>query len=170
MLDVVLVRWPEESEHLDDLRSRGVPRLLLVGPGSPPPDSIDTLEDWVRLPAADPDVRARVATLEMRASNVASSPEIDVDGLLRYRDRWVSLSPVESLIARVLTERLDAVVSREVLIKRAWPDGAPTRNALDVHVLRLRRRIAPLGLEIRTVRSRGYLLQAAANERATEKT
>jgi DNA-binding response OmpR family regulator len=39
----------------------------------------------------------------------------------------------------------------------------PTRNALDVHVLRLRRRIAPLGLEIRTVRARGYLLQAAAN-------
>ena len=37
----------------------------------------------------------------------------------------------------------------------------PTRNALDVHVLRLRRRIAPLGLEIRTVRSRGYLMQTA---------
>ena len=37
--------------------------------------------------------------------------------------------------------------------------GAPTRNALDVHMLRLRRRIAPLGLEVRTVRSRGYLLQ-----------
>lgn len=170
MLDVVLVRWPEESEHLDDLRTRGVPRLLLVGPESPPPDSIDTLEDWVRLPAADPDVRARVATLEMRASSTVSSPEIDVDGLLRYRDRWVSLSPVESLIARVLAERLDAVVSRELLIKRAWPNGAPTRNALDVHVLRLRRRITPLGLEIRTVRSRGYLLQAMAHERATVAT
>jgi DNA-binding response OmpR family regulator len=31
-----------------------------------------------------------------------------------------------------------------------------------VHILRLRRRIAPLGLEVRTVRSRGYLLQVAA--------
>ena len=41
-------------------------------------------------------------------------------------------------------------------------DTPPTRNALDVHILRLRRRIAELGLEIRTVRSRGYLLQAAA--------
>jgi biotin operon repressor len=27
-------------------------------------------------------------------------------------------------------------------------------------MLRLRRRIAPLGLEVRTVRARGYLLQA----------
>jgi len=30
-----------------------------------------------------------------------------------------------------------------------------------VHMLRLRRRIAPLGVEVRTVRSRGYLMQAA---------
>jgi DNA-binding response OmpR family regulator len=31
---------------------------------------------------------------------------------------------------------------------------------LDVHVLRLRRRVAPIGLVIRTVRSRGYLLES----------
>jgi DNA-binding response OmpR family regulator len=32
---------------------------------------------------------------------------------------------------------------------------------LDVHMVRLRRRISLLELEIRTVRSRGYLMQAA---------
>ncbi len=45
-------------------------------------------------------------------------------------------------------------------MRRAWPGGSPTRNALDVHLLRLRRRISTLGLEVRTVRARGYLLQA----------
>ena len=58
-----------------------------------------------------------------------------------------------------LLDRFGAVVTRDTLADRAWPRGVPTRNALDVHVLRLRRRIAPLGLEIRTVRSRGYLMQ-----------
>jgi DNA-binding response OmpR family regulator len=48
------------------------------------------------------------------------------------------------------------------LARAGWPDGAPGRNALDVHVLRLRRRVAPLGLAIRTVRSRGYLLESTA--------
>ena len=43
--------------------------------------------------------------------------------------------------------------------RAGWPKGAPGRNALDVHVLRLRRRLAPLGLAIRTVRVRGYLLE-----------
>ena len=71
----------------------------------------------------------------------------------------MSLSPVEQALTRALLERFGAVVTRDDLAARAWPDGAPTRNALDVHVRRLRRRLAPLGLEIRTVRSRGYLLQ-----------
>jgi DNA-binding winged helix-turn-helix (wHTH) protein len=60
-----------------------------------------------------------------------------------------------------MLERYGAVVSREALSRAGWPQGAPGRNALDVHVLRLRRRLAPIGLVIRTVRSRGYLLERA---------
>jgi DNA-binding response OmpR family regulator len=52
-------------------------------------------------------------------------------------------------------------VSRDALARAGWPDGAPGRNALDVHVLRLRRRLVPVGLVIRTVRSRGYLLEVS---------
>jgi DNA-binding response OmpR family regulator len=72
----------------------------------------------------------------------------------------VALSPVERALAAVLVERFGAVVSRDILTRRAWPGGSPTRNALDVHVVRLRRRIALLDLELRTVRARGLLLQA----------
>lgn len=159
----MLVNWPEEERHLTELRGAGTPRLLLVGPDAEPPDSIDPLEDWIRLPAADRDVRARVATLEARAEDAGTLPEIDDDGLLRYRDQWVSLSPVERELAGALVERFGAVVGRDPMARRAWPTGAPTRNALDVHILRLRRRIAPVGLEVRTVRSRGYLLQVAGS-------
>ncbi len=69
------------------------------------------------------------------------------------------LPPVESRLTEALLERYGAVVSREHLAHAGWPEGAPGRNALDGHVLRLRRRINPLGLVIRTVRSRGYLLE-----------
>jgi len=86
---------------------------------------------------------------------------LDGDGLLHHRDAWVSLSPVEQALASAMVDRYGAVVTRDALADRAWPEGVPTRNALDVHVLRLRRRIAPLGLEIRTVRSRGYLMQSS---------
>jgi DNA-binding response OmpR family regulator len=162
-VDVVVVRWPDEQPRLERLRSAGTPRLLLVAPDAPPPVPIDPLEDWVRLPAGEADVQARLATLARRAAGASTVPELDDDGLLHFYGRWVALSPVEQALGRAMTERFGAVVGRDLLARRAWPGGAPTRNALDVHILRLRRRIAPLGLEVRTVRSRGYLLQAGDN-------
>jgi len=160
-MDVVLVRWPEEDARLRQLRETGSPRLLLVNGESEPPESADCLEDWIRLPADDRDMRARVTRLASRSETQQPAPQVDGDGLLRYRGRWVALSPVESALAITLVDRFGAVVGRDTLARRAWPEGTPTRNALDVHMLRLRRRIAPLGVEVRTVRSRGYLMQAA---------
>jgi DNA-binding response OmpR family regulator len=160
-MDVVLVRWPEEDVRLRQLRETGSPRLLLLNGESEPPESADCLEDWIRLPADDRDMRARVARLASRSETQQPAPQVDGDGLLRYRGRWVALSPVESALAITLVDRFGAVVGRDTLARRAWPEGTPTRNALDVHMLRLRRRIAPLGVEVRTVRSRGYLMQAA---------
>ena len=160
-MDVVLVRWPEEHVRLRELRETGSPRLLLLNGESEPPESADCLEDWIRLPADDRDMRARVTRLASRSETQQPAPQVDGDGLLRYRGRWVALSPVESALAITLVDRFGAVVGRDTLARRAWPEGTPTRNALDVHMLRLRRRIAPLGVEVRTVRSRGYLMQAA---------
>ena len=70
-MDVVLVRWPEEDARLRQLRDTGSPRLLLLNGESAPPDSTDCLEDWIRLPADDRDVRARVAALASRADDRA---------------------------------------------------------------------------------------------------
>ena len=160
-MDVVLVRGPAEEERRAHLADQGVPRLLLVEDGAAPPIAIDDLEDWIRVPADEVDLHARVENLNRRSrSRVASIPDLDADGVLRVGTSWVPLPPVEARLTAVLVERFGTVVSREALARAGWPDGAPGRNALDVHVLRLRRRVAPLGLAIRTVRSRGYLLES----------
>ena len=159
-MDVVLVRWPVEVERRRRLVDSGVPRLLLVEDGHFPPAPVDCLEDWVRVPVAELEMRARVAALEVRAAHhEAAHPEIDDHDVLRFGDAWVSLPPVEARLTRALLDRYGAVVGRDALARAGWPDGAPGRNALDVHVLRLRRRLATVGLAIRTVRSRGYLLE-----------
>lgn len=128
-----------------------------------PPLAPDCLEDWVRLGCGELDVRARVSNLETRAAthhtDRTAAPVLDDDGVLRHGDRWVSLPPVEARLAVALLDRYAAVVSRDTLTKAGWPSGTSGRNALDVHILRLRRRIHPVGLVIRTVRSRGYLLE-----------
>lgn len=135
--------------------------MLLLGPTTPPPEPCDALEDWVRIPVAEADLRARVRWLGHRvtaAERTVVAPVIDDDGLLRVGEEWVALPPVEHRIARALLDRIETVVPRDALAQAGWPDGAPGRNALDVHVLRLRRRLAPLRMTIHTVRSRGYLL------------
>jgi DNA-binding response OmpR family regulator len=159
-MDVVLVRWPSESERRTRLQDQGIPRLLLIEDGQPPPHPDDCLEDWIRVPAEDADVRLRVDGLSARsAQHVSDTPDLDHDGVLRFSAAWVSLPPVEARLTRALVDKYGAVVGREALAVAGWPDGAPGRNALDVHVLRLRRRLATVGLSIKTVRSRGYLLE-----------
>ncbi len=142
------------------LAGRQQPRLLLLEDNAIPPQPEDCLEDWIRVPATEIDVRSRCTALAARAEqHVSAAPTLDDDGVLRFAGIWVPLPPVEARLTEALLQRFGAVVSRENLGRAGWADGAPGRNALDVHVLRLRRRIQPLGLAIRTVRSRGYLLE-----------
>ncbi len=155
------MRWPSEGDRRRRLAEVGQPRLLLLEDGVEPPEG-DCMEDWVRVPASEADVRARIAALDRRArAHSDPDPVLDRDGVLRVGPAWVPLPPVEARLTEALLTRLNAVVSRETLARAGWPEGAPGRNALDVHVLRLRRRLAPVGLVIRTVRSRGYLLEVA---------
>lgn len=154
-MEVELVHWPAQRQRRSELRASCQPRILLVGRGEPAPVTIDPMEDWVRLPVDERDLRARVETLARRT---VIEPELDDDRVLRHGDRWVALPPIEARLAELLLARFGKVVGRAELLEHGWPGGRPSRNALDVHVLRLRRRLEPIGLAIRTVRKRGYVL------------
>ncbi len=165
-----MLRWPEEEARRARISEAGEPRLLLVPDGQEPPPVSDCLEDWIRVPADENEVKARVDALAVRSQAHTTSghnghnstgPVLDDFGVLRVDGSWVALPPLEARLAQALLDRLGAVTSRESLIRAGWPAGAPGRNALDVHVLRLRRRLTTVGLVIRTVRSRGYLLEPA---------
>ena len=161
-MEVVLIRWPAEAERRRQSLERGVPRLLLIEEGFAPPAPGDCLEDWIRIPAEDNDVRARMASIAARAGEHSGRvPLLDDDGVLRFGDRWVALPPVEVKLTQALLERFNAVARRDDLTNAAWPEDPPARNVLDVHVLRLRRRLLDVGLTITTVRSRGYVLKAS---------
>jgi len=156
--DVVVLHWPEDAAQVKRLSAARLPRLLFVGPGADPPEGGDCEEDWVRLPADDGDVRARLSALSRRASRHQAHPEVDVHGRLLHRGRWVSLPPIDQRLLRLLVERFGAVVPTEELVRGAW-DEPPTPNALRVHLTRLRQRLAPLGLQLRNVYNTGVVLE-----------
>jgi two-component system OmpR family response regulator len=161
MTDVVIVRWPEERAEVARLAGQQVPRLLLVAAEADPPEPGDVLQDWVRLPSDDRDFRARISGLRLRAADRAAPPTLDRHGRMLYRGRWAQLSPTEERLGAALAESFGSVVSDERLLAQGWPGAHASANALRVHLHRLRRRLDPLGLEVRVVRSEGWVLQPA---------
>jgi two-component system OmpR family response regulator len=156
--DVVILRWPEQSDRIDDLERLGVPRLLLVEKDSPPPPSTSCIEDWLRLPVDDDSLRARLVALAAHARRHPMVPSLDEHGQLSHRGEAVFLSLTDQRIAQLLIENFGHVVSEETLLEHARPE-ARNDQTLRVNVSRLRRRIAPLGLAITCVRGHGYLMQ-----------
>jgi DNA-binding response OmpR family regulator len=164
-VDVAVVHWPAEAERLERLRAAREPRLVIVEHG-PPPVTTDELEDWLRAPADEADLRIRLATLRERAARHSDAISLE-DGVLRVGSRIVVLPPIQARLAGALLERMNAVVGREALAKRAWPDGAPEgRNVLDVHMAKLRRLLVGTGIDIRTVHRRGYLMHLVTTDDA----
>lgn len=162
-MEVSLIRWPAEEADRADLARRRRPRLLLVESDAEPPCCSDVLEDWIRLPASPRDTHARLRTLEARTEEVEPPvPALEATDTIAHRSARIQLTPVQARLIRPLLDRYGAVVNRETLTRRAWPAGGASNNTLDVNMVRLRRRLQELGLHIRTVRSRGYLLSDTA--------
>jgi hypothetical protein len=157
---VAIVRWPEESDNVVRLRAAGTPRLLLVAPDASAPQGSDCDEDWIRLPAADDDVRVRAAAVAERSLRHSPHPFTSGDGRLAFRGRWVALSQTEEAMARILADHFGEVVDAETLAGSRGADPL-SENALRVLLHRLRRRIGPLGLVVRTVHGRGCVLESA---------
>jgi hypothetical protein len=158
----VVLRWPSDPDRRRQLADFGVPRLLLVDSTAPPPVCADPLEDWIRLPADERDIDARLNALRVRARNGGPSarPALDGHGRLLRGGRWVALSPTEEQLCTLLIGEFGEVVSDRLLLDQAWPGGTGTPTGLRLQMTRLRRRIADLGLEVRSVRGKGYVLQS----------
>ena len=78
-MDVALVQWPSERRKRKTLAQRGKPRLLLVDTAANAPIHVDVFEDWIRLPATEEDVDARVRSLKRRArEHHQAEPTVDV--------------------------------------------------------------------------------------------
>jgi len=154
---VVVVHWPEDSARAGELARVGTPRLFLVAPEAEPPVMSDDMCAWVRLPAHERDVQARIVELRTRAS--VARPILGDHGLLWRGAQWVPLSPIEARLTSAFIARPGRVLSRARLQKTGWPEGSPNERSIDARIKALRRRVAPIGMRIHTVRGQGYIAE-----------
>ncbi|HAF42194.1 MAG TPA: DNA-binding response regulator [Sphingobium sp.] len=158
---------------LAEMRRRGekVPVLMLTAR-----DALDDrvrgldlgADDYLRKPFDPEELEARVRALGRRRGG-DPIPELSVGTLTINRStgtaevagRPLDLRRRELAVLESLATRAGQVVPRELLIGEVFGFDEPVGgNAIEVHVTRLRGKLAPDGPGIRTVRGVGYMLDA----------
>jgi two-component system OmpR family response regulator len=124
-------------------------------------------DDYLTKPFHLAELEARVRAL-IRRANAAASAELvhgrlrlDTAGRRLFCDSTpVELSARELAVVELLLLREGRVVTNQQIVDHlyGWED-ASTSNAVEVFIYRLRRKLEHTGVDIRTVRGMGYMIE-----------
>ena len=89
----------------------------------------------------------------------AERPRLEQYDLLVRNGGWVALSRREAQAVDLLLERFGCIVGHDRFQITLWPGHPRSAPLLSQLIARVRRRVAPLDLEIGAVRQRGYVLR-----------
>lgn len=152
---------------------RGVP-ILIITARDTLDDRVSGLDagadDYLVKPFEMPELEARVRAL-LRRQRADRGAEIHVGPLtlipgqprVTLGDSTFDLSASETALLEALATRVGKVVSKQALADRLTRGGnPPSDTAIEICVHRLRRRLGPYGLKVRTLRGFGYMLEGDA--------
>lgn len=156
------------------LRARGssVPVLLLTARDAVE-DRVRGLEmgadDYLVKPFASAELVARIRALARRSQAMAGTlglARLSLDQQTRRAlvdGKSVELSVREWAVLEYLLRQSGRVVSKQQIIDAILPWGDElTTNAVEVYISRVRLKIADAGVQIKTIRGFGYLLEQGA--------
>ena len=174
LLDIGLPQL-DGFEVLKRLRQRrsSVPVLILTVRDSPEERVMGLdlgADDYLTKPFHLSELEARVRAL-IRRSHASSSSglvhgrlRLDMAGRRLYCDEQpLDLSARELAVIELLLLKEGKVVTKQQIVDHlyGWEDVS-TSNAVEVFVYRLRKKLEPSGVDIRTVRGMGYLIEKHA--------
>ena len=124
-------------------------------------------DDYLAKPFAMAELGARVRALlrrvQMRSSPRMTHGPLSLDKAARrayLAGEPLDLTAREWAVLEVLLQKVEKIVSKDNIVHwvSGW-DGDLSPNAVEVYVSRLRAKLEPAGIRIRTVRGFGYMLE-----------
>lgn len=171
ILDLALPRLDglQVLKRLRDRRSH-VPVLVLTARGEIE-DRVSGLDlgadDYLVKPFALAELEARMRALLRRSQSVGTT-EIALGPLvfdsvgrrITLNGEPLELPRRELCLLEILLQRAGCVVGKEQIASQLFEfDDEAGPNAIEIYVCRLRKKLEPAGLSIRTIRGLGYLLE-----------
>lgn len=74
-------------------------------------------------------------------------------------NRFVQLTPIEFKIIYLLVNKPNTLFSKEEVVRILWPKTSVIDQNIDTHLSNLRRKLKPFSENIKTIKSRGYILR-----------
>jgi two-component system phosphate regulon response regulator PhoB len=176
--DLILLDWMlpgasglELARRLKkDELTRDVPIIMLTARGEEE-DKVTGLEagadDYITKPFSPRELLARIKAVLRRATPEGESTVIRIDGLeldtgghrVTAQGQSLEMGPTEFRLLEFFMTHPERVYSRGQLLDRVWGRNSfVEERTVDVHILRLRKALAPSGHDamIQTVRGAGY--------------
>lgn len=157
--NVEVLRWPAQEDRRHLLAALGEPRVLLLAPHTQPPAEIDDLEHWIP-EGADPAAIVRgVNRLQREVLHGDGPPNLDADGLVWFRGRWVAVADSQVPLVDLLVRNYQRLVRHDELRAADRANGGGRTTAARRAVMhRVGARLALVGLKLHVVHRRGFVL------------
>ncbi|NLC42499.1 MAG: response regulator transcription factor [Erysipelothrix sp.] len=175
--DVILIDWMLPSKNgleiVRDLREKEIDSILvMLTAKDEEEDILDAFEagvdDYITKPFSTRQLQARIKA-HIKRFNTKNSNEEVIGNLKIDRDRYqvtidndlVHLTKKEYDLLLYLVENIDHVVSREQILNVIWNfDYDGDTRIVDVHIFKLRSKLAKSEIEIKSIRGVGYVFKA----------
>lgn len=129
-------------------------------------------EDFIAKPVSLKELVARIKNKVQRSGPSQKEDCVEYEGFKLYHNlqaadvdgKRVHFTPIEYKLISIFVRNPNQIYSRESIANILWPHAEVQNQNIDTHLSNLRRKLHPFSKNIKTIKSRGYVLRISQDQ------